>query len=94
MVRLRNKTALVGGFALCCFIIFLILIVNDVFKNIVEDQIKKHTKLKLNGEAFKNWKEPPVPTYLQFYFFHVENQLQILQGEQAIVKQLGPYTYK
>ncbi|XP_038658753.1 lysosome membrane protein 2-like isoform X2 [Scyliorhinus canicula] len=94
MVRLRNKAALIGGFALCCFIIFLILIVKDVFKNLVEDQIKKHTKLKLNGEAFKNWKEPPVPAYLQFYFFHVENQLQILQGERAIVKQLGPYTYK
>ncbi|XP_078415707.1 lysosome membrane protein 2-like isoform X2 [Cetorhinus maximus] len=94
MTQLRNKAALTSVFALCCFIIFLVLIVKDVFKNLVEDQIKEHTKLKLNSEAYKNWKDPPVSAYLQFYFFNVENQLQILQGERAIVKQLGPYTYK
>ncbi|XP_041066844.1 lysosome membrane protein 2-like [Carcharodon carcharias] len=94
MTQLRNKAALISGFALCCFIIFVVLIVKDVFKNLVEDRIKEHTKLKLNSETYKNWKDPPVPAYLQFYFFNVENQLQILQGERAIVKQLGPYTYK
>ncbi|XP_067896194.1 lysosome membrane protein 2-like [Heterodontus francisci] len=94
MTRLRNKAALTGGIALCCFIIFLVLIVKDVFKNLVEDQIKEHTKLKLNSEAYKNWKDPPVPAYMQFFFFHVENQKETLQGERAIVRQLGPYTYK
>ncbi|XP_078088088.1 lysosome membrane protein 2-like isoform X2 [Mustelus asterias] len=94
MVNLKKRVAVITAFALCCFIIFLILNVKDVFNNIVEDQIKEHTKLKLNSEAFKNWKDPPVPVYLQFYFFNVENHLQILQGERAIVTQLGPYTYK
>uniref|UniRef100_UPI00398E7663 lysosome membrane protein 2-like n=1 Tax=Pristiophorus japonicus TaxID=55135 RepID=UPI00398E7663 len=54
----------------------------------------QHAKLKLNSEAYKNWKEPPVPIYMQFFFFHIENQVEILKGERAIVSQLGPYTYK
>ncbi|XP_067848532.1 lysosome membrane protein 2-like [Heptranchias perlo] len=94
MTYLRNTAALIGVFALCCFITFVVLIVKDDFTNIVEDRIKEQAKLKMNSEAYKNWKDPPASVYLQFFMFHVENQLQILEGERPIVRQIGPYTYK
>ncbi|XP_048458515.1 lysosome membrane protein 2-like [Rhincodon typus] len=94
MTHVRNKAALTGVFALCCFVIFLVLFLQGVFRKIVENRIKEHTELKLNSEVYKNWKDPPVPAYLQFYFFNVENKQEILQGGRATVRQLGPYTYK
>ncbi|XP_032888825.1 lysosome membrane protein 2-like [Amblyraja radiata] len=94
MTRLRNKIAVIGVFALGCFITFVVLTVKDVLKNIVEDQIKERTKLKLNSESLKNWKDPPVPVYMQYFLFHIENPEEILQGKQAIVREVGPYTYK
>ncbi|XP_048396952.2 lysosome membrane protein 2-like isoform X2 [Stegostoma tigrinum] len=94
MTRVRNKAALTGVFALCCFVIFLVLFSQDVFRKIVENRIKEHTELKVNSEVYKNWKDPPVPAYLQFYFFNVENKQEILQGGRATVRQQGPYTYK
>ncbi|XP_051870323.1 lysosome membrane protein 2-like [Pristis pectinata] len=93
MTGLRNKVAVIGVFALGCFITFVVLTVKDVFKNIVEDQIKEHTKLKMNSEVYKNWKDPPVPIYMQVFFFHIENPEEILKGNQAIVREVGPYTY-
>ncbi|XP_069746355.1 lysosome membrane protein 2-like isoform X2 [Narcine bancroftii] len=94
MTHLQKKIALISVFASVCIITFVVLTVNDVFKKIVEDQIKEHTKLKLNSEVYKNWKEPPVPAYMQFFFFNIENPEEILQGKQARVVEVGPYIYK
>ncbi|GCC34036.1 lysosome membrane protein 2-like isoform X1 [Chiloscyllium punctatum] len=94
MTRFRNKAALTGVVAVGCLVIFLVLFSQDVFRKVVENRIKEHAELKLNSDMYNNWKDPPVPAYLQFYFFNVENKQEILQGAKAIVKQLGPYTYK
>ncbi|XP_072117013.1 lysosome membrane protein 2-like isoform X3 [Mobula birostris] len=93
MTHLRNKVAVMSAFALGCLITFIVLTVNDVLKNVVEDHIKEHTKLKLNSEAYKNWKDPPVPVYMQIFFFHIENPEEILKGNQPMVREVGPYTY-
>ncbi|XP_072902250.1 lysosome membrane protein 2-like [Hemitrygon akajei] len=93
MTRLRNKVAVMSAFALGCLITFIVLTVNDVLKNVVEDHIKEHMKLKLNSEAYKNWKDPPVPVYMQIFFFHIENPEEILKGNQPMVREVGPYTY-
>ncbi|XP_062907347.1 lysosome membrane protein 2-like [Mobula hypostoma] len=93
MTHLRNKVAVMSTFALGCLITFIVLTVNDVLKNVVEDHIKEHTKLKLNSEAYKNWKDPPVPVYMQIFFFHIENPEEILKGNQPMVREVGPYTY-
>lgn len=96
MVNLKCKVILVGVLALCCFIISVVLIIKDLFKNLVDDQIKEQMVLKFSkaNEVYQNWKEPSIPVYIQFFFFHIENRLEVLQGERPYVRQMGPYTYK
>jgi len=44
--------------------------------------------------AFKFWKDIPVPMYMSFRFFHVENPLEILSlGEKPVLTERGPYVY-
>nr|AFK11285.1 mLGP85/LIMP II [Callorhinchus milii] len=96
MMNLKCKVKLVGVLGLCCFIVFVVSIVKDLFKKLVDDQIKEQMVLKFSkaDEVYQNWKEPPIPVYIQFFFFHIENRLEVLQGERPYVRQIGPYTYK
>uniref|UniRef100_A0A4W3I5D8 Lysosome membrane protein 2 n=1 Tax=Callorhinchus milii TaxID=7868 RepID=A0A4W3I5D8_CALMI len=96
MMNLQCKVKLVGVLGLCCFIVFVVSIVKDLFKKLVDDQIKEQMVLKFSkpDEVYQNWKEPPIPVYIQFFFFHIENRLEVLQGERPYVRQIGPYTYK
>ncbi|ELK37104.1 Lysosome membrane protein 2 [Myotis davidii] len=50
--------------------------------------------LRNGSEAFDSWKQPPVPVYIQFYFFNVTNPEEILGGEIPRLEEVGPYTYR
>lgn len=50
--------------------------------------------LKNETDAFEAWENPPAHIYMQFYFFHVTNPLEVLKGERPAVLQVGPYTYR
>ncbi|ETE63382.1 Nucleoporin p54, partial [Ophiophagus hannah] len=52
------------------------------------------TILRNNSETFEFWEHPPIPLLLQVYFFNLTNPLEVLQGENPIVKEVGPYTYR
>ena len=44
--------------------------------------------------AFRFWKDVPVPLYVAFRFFHVENPLEITTyGEKPFLVEKGPYVY-
>lgn len=46
-------------------------------------------------KIFANWKNPPPPIYLQFFFFNVTNPDAFVKGEaKPHVTQMGPYTYR
>lgn len=48
-----------------------------------------------NGtKVFDSWETPPIPVYMQFYFFNVTNPEEILQGEIPQLEEVGPYTYR
>lgn len=48
-----------------------------------------------NGtKVFDSWEKPPLPVYIQFYFFNVTNPEEILQGEIPLLEEVGPYTYR
>lgn len=48
-----------------------------------------------NGtKVFNSWEKPPLPVYIQFYFFNVTNPEEILQGEIPLLEEVGPYTYR
>jgi hypothetical protein len=42
---------------------------------------------------FLKW-TPPVPVFMKFYLFHVENPDEISQGGKPILSQRGPYAYR
>ncbi|CAG0899946.1 unnamed protein product, partial [Darwinula stevensoni] len=61
------------------------------FEKMVKKQLLSDTKT----EAFRNWIEPPIPIYLQFYMFNVTNPDEFLyMGATPKLQQLGPYTYR
>ncbi|XP_026572913.1 lysosome membrane protein 2 [Pseudonaja textilis] len=83
------------GLAAPAFLIASIaLLAAHIMENLVDGQIKEGTILRNNSEAFKFWEHPPIPLLLQVYFFNLTNPLEVLQGENPIVKEVGPYTYR
>ncbi|XP_028991381.1 lysosome membrane protein 2-like [Betta splendens] len=54
----------------------------------------KEITLTEKSQVFESWKNPPSPVYVEYYFFNVTNPEEILAGEKASVKQIGPYTYR
>lgn len=37
---------------------------------------------------------PPVPVYMDFYFFTVKNPDEVSNGSKPILEEVGPYVYK
>jgi len=69
----------------------------------VHDQVNQQVPLRQPADnstsnsadmAFKFWKDVPVPLYVAFRFFHVENPLEITTyGEKPFLVEKGPYVY-
>ncbi|NP_001080106.1 scavenger receptor class B member 2 L homeolog [Xenopus laevis] len=75
-------------------IVSIVLLLTHTFMDIVEGHVKQAIVLKNESEVFEDWVNPPPPVYMQFYFFNVNNPLEILNGEKPFVTEIGPYTYR
>ena len=42
----------------------------------------------------KVWSFPPVPVFMKFYVFNIENPDNIRRGEKPRVKEVGPFVYR
>ncbi|CAG2166400.1 unnamed protein product, partial [Oppiella nova] len=52
-------------------------------------------KLEPNTEAYKLWKDIPLPIYQKFYFFNVTNGADIERlGSKPVLVEMGPYVYR
>ncbi|KAH9515608.1 Scavenger receptor class B member 1 [Bulinus truncatus] len=60
----------------------------------IQEEIKKKVVISNTSETYDIWQDVPVPVYMQFYIFNVDNPLEIKSGEKPALKQLGPYTYR
>lgn len=48
-----------------------------------------------NGtEFFTKWSKPPVPLFSRFYLFDVTNADEVLQGKDAHLREVGPFTFE
>lgn len=56
--------------------------------------LSQNIVLRNGSETFDSWKKPPLPVYIQFYFFNVTNPEEILRGETPRLEEVGPYTYR
>lgn len=64
------------------------------FAKVFEKLLSSKLVLKPGSQTLESFKSPPVPIFMQFYFFNVTNKDDILiNGAQPILQQVGPYTY-
>uniref|UniRef100_A0A4W5L4M2 Scavenger receptor class B, member 2c n=1 Tax=Hucho hucho TaxID=62062 RepID=A0A4W5L4M2_9TELE len=83
-----------GVISILTLIAGIVLVLSQVFQNILNAKIKKEIVLRNGTHAFDVWENPPPPVYMQFYFFNVTNPAEVLRGERPAVLEVGPYTYR
>uniref|UniRef100_A0A673Y9B6 Scavenger receptor class B, member 2c n=1 Tax=Salmo trutta TaxID=8032 RepID=A0A673Y9B6_SALTR len=83
-----------GVISILTLIAGIVLVLSQVFQNILNAKIKKEIVLRNGTHAFDVWENPPPPVYMQFYFFNVTNPAEVLKGERPAVLEVGPYTYR
>ncbi|XP_029507766.2 lysosome membrane protein 2c [Oncorhynchus nerka] len=83
-----------GVISILTLIAGIVLVLSQVFQNILNAKIKKENVLRNGTHAFDVWENPPPPVYMQFYFFNVTNPAEVLKGERPAVLEVGPYTYR
>lgn len=75
-------------------IVGIALIVAQVFPALIQNRLKKEVTLTEGSRVFESWRNPPAPIYMQYFFFNVTNPNDFLSGGKAILKEIGPYTYR
>lgn len=75
-------------------ILGIALVLSSVFPHFLQAVVEKEVVLKNGTEAFDAFENPPVPIYMQFYFFNLTNPLEVLDGDRPAVVEIGPYTYR
>jgi len=66
------------------------------FPGIVEKIVEESLDLTdENSEGSKNFKSPPVPVYMKFTFYDIQNAETFIKNEEkAVFVEKGPYTYR
>lgn len=82
----------IGIIGVACCIVGGCLI--KIFDVVIHNQIDDQVSLQEGSEAYDVWKEIPVPIYMQYWFFNVENPYNVSQGAKPVLRQVGPYTYR
>ena len=47
----------------------------------------------LSGPMLTAWLTPPIVPILKVYLFNITNPAQVLQGQDPITEEIGPYVY-
>ncbi|KAK7079347.1 hypothetical protein SK128_013894 [Halocaridina rubra] len=77
----------------------LILIIGSIvfhlhFAKVFEKILSGRLMLQPGSKSLESFKSPPVPIFMQFYFFNVTNSHDVVHdGAKPILQQVGPYTY-
>ncbi|XP_076360019.1 protein croquemort-like [Tachypleus tridentatus] len=71
------------------------IVMQFVFPVVMKSEIEKRMKIKEGSESYGYWKEPPIPIYIRFYFFHLVNPEGVWSlTEKPNFKEMGPYTFR
>lgn len=96
----RGKPCVVGSKKIAVLFIVGILLVAAgvslffVMDGVIQNKINEKLVLKPGTEASKQWEDPAVPIYLQFFMFDIANPIETMQGERPYLVQKGPYSYR
>ncbi|ROT74120.1 scavenger receptor class B, croquemort type [Penaeus vannamei] len=59
------------------------------------DAIMKSQMAVAEGSAsYDMWRVPPMPLYLQVYFFNISNPDEFVKGAKPILQEVGPFCYR
>lgn len=94
MARRSCAVYVVGIICASLLITGIGLTVSRIFGGIMYNRLTKEIVLVEGSRVFESWKKPPPPVYMEFFFFNVTNVKEIISGAKAVVKQVGPYTYR
>ena len=91
-----NKSALSNGLLLvsCMVMVLAVLAKWVITPLILPDQVYKTLELVEGTKGYEVWLEPPNDIYIKYYFFHVNNPQEILQGGTPNLTEVGPYVYQ
>merc|ERR1711936_404211 len=65
------------------------------FPPLIESQIFKTLDVTdAESEGYKNFKQPPVPLYMGFNMWHVNNPDDIVNGSTPSFTEIGPFIYR
>ena len=67
--------------------------VQQLFPSLMAGQLEAKLKLYAESPTVENFIAPPIPIWMQFYFFNVTNPAEILNGETPKLNQMGPFSY-
>ena len=93
-------TCVVGGKKIAVvFVVGILLAVAGgtlffVMARVIQNKINEKLVLKPGTEVSKQWQDPSVPIYLQFFVFDIANPMEAMQGERPYLAQKGPYSYR
>eukprot|EP00095_Tigriopus_kingsejongensis_P004509 maker-scaffold427_size174323-snap-gene-0.42 protein:Tk04509 transcript:maker-scaffold427_size174323-snap-gene-0.42-mRNA-1 annotation:"hypothetical protein DAPPUDRAFT_326408" len=65
-----------------------------IFPIVLEDQLYKQLDLREGTEGYKAWLDPPVPVFMNFYFFNVTNTAAVATGAKPELVEIGPYCFR
>lgn len=100
MAQDENGSCIVGGkkivilFALGILLVVAGVTLYPMMDRFIQNKINENLVLKPDSEGFKQWKDPSVPIYLQFFMFDVVNPMEAKQGAKPFVVQRGPFSYR
>lgn len=96
----RGGTCIVGGKKIAVlFTIGILVAVTGVtlyfvMDGVIQSKINEKLVLKPDTDVSKQWQDPSVPIYLQFFVFDVANPMEARQHQRPYLVQKGPYSYR
>ncbi|XP_066966348.1 lysosome membrane protein 2-like [Macrobrachium rosenbergii] len=80
-------------------VVGILLIVGSIifqmqFDKMFDKILSSKLVLQPGSKTLESFKSPPVPIFMQFYFFNVTNKDDVVdKGAKPVLQQVGPYTY-
>lgn len=76
------------------FFVILGIIIWIAFPRLYWNAVYQKLILSPESETYPFWKDMPIPIYLRIYLYNITNPLTFLNGNQPILEEVGPYTYR
>ncbi|XP_042892231.1 protein croquemort-like [Penaeus japonicus] len=71
-----------------------IVMVSGGYQAMFDSIMKSQMAITEGSASYDMWRVPPMPLYLQVYFFNITNPDEFVRGAKPILQEVGPYCYR